>query len=435
MENNQTYRIMKVWTNICRFFLAVVFVFSGFVKSIDPLGTLYKIQDYLVAFGMPDAFPESLIYFGAVLLGVVEFCLGIYLFFGIRRRITPRIILLLMSFMTPLTLWLAVSNPISDCGCFGDAIVLTNWETFWKNVLLLVASISVFKWRKSIFPLVSIRFDWLIALYSWVYIFGIITYSSWNLPIFDFRPYHVGANIPEGMEIPEGKEPTLYETRFILQKNGEEKEFTLENYPDSTWTFVDSKTVVKKLGYEPPIHDFSMITQEDGVDITNEVLNDEGYTFLLVAHQLNVADESSVDLINELYDYCLEHTYKFYCLTSSPDEDILEWQERTGAEYPYVIMDNITLKTMIRSNPGLILLKQGTVINKWSVNNLPDEYQLNDALENLPIGQLEKNSLLHKVAWVFAWFVFPLVLVCLIDQIWERRNRKKLVTVNENQNQ
>ena len=146
-----------------------------------------------------------------------------------------------------------------------------------------------------------------------------------------------------------------------------EKEFSLENYPDSTWTFVDSKTVVKKQGYEPPIHDFSIIRQEDGEDITEEVLNDEDYTFLLVAHQLNQADDSTIDLINELYDYSVENDYKFYCLTSSTDEDIEDWQERTGAEYPFCLMDNITLKTMIRSNPGLMLLKNGVVINKWSV--------------------------------------------------------------------
>ena len=151
MENNpSTYRFIKIWTTACRFLLAGVFIFSGFVKAIDPLGTLYKIQDYLLAFGFPDVFPESFLYLLSVLLACVEFCLGTYLFFGIRRRITPRLILLMMSVMTPLTLWLAVDDPISDCGCFGDAVVLSNWETFWKNVVLLVASVSIFKWRRCI---------------------------------------------------------------------------------------------------------------------------------------------------------------------------------------------------------------------------------------------------------------------------------------------
>ena len=299
-------------TTVCRFVLAVVCIFSGFVKAIDPLGTQYKIQDYLDAFGWTDVFPESIPFIAAALLGMLEFCLGVYLFFGIRRIIAPRAVVAVMAIMTPLTFWLALDNPVSDCGCFGDAVVLTNWETFGKNVVLLVMSLVVLKWRKRIFPLATTRFDWLIALYGFLYIFCMTIYCYRHLPVFDFRPYYVGADIRQGMEIPEGKEPTEFETRFVLQKDGVEKEFTLENYPDSTWTFVDSRTVVKKKGYEPPIHDFSMIRYEDGEDITEQVLADERYTFLLVAHQLEQASDSRIDLINELYDYCLEYGYAFY---------------------------------------------------------------------------------------------------------------------------
>lgn len=424
-NNPSTYRFIKIWTTACRFLLAGVFIFSGFVKAIDPLGTLYKIQDYLLAFGFPDVFPESFLYLLSVLLACVEFCLGTYLFFGIRRRITPRLILLMMSVMTPLTLWLAIDDPISDCGCFGDAVVLSNWETFWKNVVLLVASVSIFKWRRCIFPLITVRFDWLIALYSWVYIIVMAIYCSWYLPVFDFRPYHIGADIRKGMEIPEGARPTVFETRFVLSKDGEEREFTLDNYPDSTWTFVDSKTVVKKQGYEPPIHDFSMMNVEDGEDITEQVLSDKNYTFLLVSHQLGLADDTQIDLINELYDYSLEYGYAFYCLTSSSDEDILKWKDNTGAEYPFCLMDNITLKTMIRSNPGLILLKEGKVIRKWSVNNLPNEYDLTDSLDRLPIGYTNEHSLMYKVLLVIAWFVFPLFFFCMSDLMWERYKKRQ----------
>ena len=397
------------------------------------MGTCYKIQDYLIAFGWVNLIPEALIFLASVLLACVEFCLGAYLFFGIRRRITPRMILLIMSLMTPLTLWLAIANPITDCGCFGDAVVMSNWETFGKNVLLLAAAISVCKWRRCIFPLVTIRFDWLIALYSWLYIIVTVIYCHWNLPIFDFRPYYIGADIRQGMEIPEGKEPPVYETRFILQKDGKEQEFTVDQYPDSTWTFVDSYMVQTKDGYEPPIHDFFMIRQDDGEDITDQVLNDTSYTFLLVSHQLSEADDSSIDLINELYEYTLDHGYAFYCLTSSSfDEDIERWQDRSGAEYPFVVMDNITLRTMIRSNPGLILLKEGKVVNKWSVNNLPDEYQLNGRIENLPIGMPPQQSVGNKILRTVAWFFLPLLLICLVDLVWERRNGRKQLKMKDN---
>ena len=395
MESKQLHSIIGIWTNACRFLLAVVFIFSGFVKAVDPLGTQYKIQDYLEAFGWAASVPAFLPFLASILQAMVEFCLGVYLLFGIRRRMTTLFVVLIMGVMTPLTLWLALSNPISDCGCFGDAVTLTNWETFGKNVFLLIAAASVFE-----------------------------------LPVFDFRPYHIGADIRKGMEIPEGAKPTVYETRFILQKNGVEKEFTLENYPDSTWTFVDSQTIVKEQGYEPPIHDFSIIRQEDGEDITDEVLDDDNYTFLLVAHQLSQADDSTIDLINELYDYSVEHGYQFYCLTSSPDSDIEDWQERTGAEYPFCLMDDITLKTMIRSNPGLMLLKNGVVINKWSVNSLPDEYVLTDRLEKLPLAQINEKTFSHKVVLVLAWFVFPLLFFSMVDVIWEHFHRKKKLKEN-----
>ena len=431
MENDKQHKIIGVCTTVCRFVLAGVFIFSGFVKAIDPLGTQYKIQDYLDALGLTEAFPDFFPFLASVLLGMMEFCLGVYLFFGIRRIIAPRAVVAVMTFMTPLSLWIALYNPVSDCGCFGDALVLNNWETFGKNVVLLAMSLVVLKWRKRLFPLVTIRFDWVIGLYGFLYIFCMTIYNYRELPIFDFRPYHIGSNIKLGMEIPEGEEPTVYETRFVLQKDGLKKEFTLENYPDSTWTFVDSKTVVKEKGYEPPIHDFSMINYEDGEDITEQVLANEGYTFLLVAHQLQLADDSKIDLINELYDYCLEQGYGFYCLTSSSDDEILKWQENTGAEYPFCLMDNITLKTMIRSNPGLMLLKKGVVVNKWSVNHIPDEYQLIGPLDTLPMGEVGQQSFVYKTFQVIAWFIFPLIFICFADLMLERFRKKQLRLENE----
>lgn len=431
LENKGQHRIIRFWLNVCRFSLSVVFIFSGFVKAVDPLGTQYKIQDYLIAFGWADAFPDFVTFLVAVLLGIVEFCLGVYLFFGIRRIITPRALVLIMSFMTPLTLWLAIDDPITDCGCFGDAIQMSNWQTFGKNVLLLVASVTVLKWRKLIFPLVTTRLDWSIGLYGFLFVMGVTCYCYYKLPIFDSRPYYIGANICEGMKIPEDKKATVYETRFIMQKDGEEKEFLLDNYPDSTWTFVDTRLVVKEKGYEPPIHDFSIVRQEDGEDITDTVLEDANYTFLLVAHQLENADDSSIDLINELYDYSLENGYSFYCLTSSSDEDILKWQNSTGAEYPFCLMDNTTLRTMIRSNPGLILLQKGTILNKWGVNDIPNEYQLYGKLDELPLSKVN-NPLTYRILMVILWFVGPLFLICVGDLAWERRKKKKQLLEQQN---
>lgn len=428
MESKKIHIAIVVWVNICRFFLAGVFVFSGFVKANDPLGTVYKIQDYLEAWGLMAYTPFAVPYLMAMCLGILEFALGFYLFFGIHRRVAPSLVLALMSFMTPLTLWLAIANPISDCGCFGDVLVLSNWETFLKNVVLLVMAVSLYRWRKTlIVKLVTHKVDWLVALYGIVFVIFYTIYSIKELPVFDFRPYYIGADIRAGMEIPEGKKPTVYETTFIYSKEGVEKEFTIDNFPtDSTWTFVDSRTKVKEKGYEPPVQNFSIMSYEDGSDLTDEILDDKGYTFLLVAPYLSEADESGMDLINEVFDYSMEHGYRFLCLTSSSDESIAAWQEDTGAEYPFALADDITLKTMVRSNPGLMLLKEGVILNKWSSENIPDEYQLYDSLDKIPLGKLEVKSVAHKLLGLTIWFVAPLFLLSMADLLWLKwRSRKQ----------
>lgn len=420
--------ITTVWANACRFLLAAVFLFSGFVKANDPLGTVYKLQDYLTAWGMASFVPGLLVDAAALVIGVFEFVLGFYLLFGIHRRFTPTLVLMVMACMTPLTLWLALTNPISDCGCFGDAVILTNWQTFSKNIVLLVAAVSLFRFRSVGFrKLVSDKTDWLVALYGVVFIIFYAVYCIRQLPVFDFRPYHIGMDIRQGMTLPEGEKPTTYETTFVYARNGQEREFTLDNFPtDSSWVFVRAKTKVKEQGYEPPIHDFSIRSADDDSDLTDEILNDSSYTFLLVAPWLKQADEAGIDLINEVYDYSREHGYRFLCVTASGEQDIAAWQDNTGAEYPFALMDETTLKTMIRSNPGLMLLKKGVILQKWSTNNLPDEYELNAPLEQLPMGRLNPKTVAHKVTVLAAWFVGPLAFLTLCDLAWLRwRNRRR----------
>lgn len=421
MKTEKKHIIQKVWVNACRFLLAVLFIFSGFVKAVDPLGSFYKIQDYLTAFGMLSWFPTYLPLFLAIILSAVEFGVGIFLFFGIRRKIASTLALLLMGVMTPLTLYLALANPVSDCGCFGDAWVLTNWQTFGKNILLLIAAISVFKGWKQIIRFITMKMEWMVSMYTFLFVFVLSFYCLENLPILDFRPYKIGVNIKSAMEVPEGAKPSEFESRFVLEKNGERREFTLDNYPDSTWTFVETRTLLKEKGYEPPIHDFSMMSMETGEDITDSVLLDKGYTFLLVAHRIEEADDSDIDLINEIYDYSVEHGYGFYALTSSSDNEIELWRERTGAEYPFCQMDDITLKTIVRSNPGLLLIKDGTILNKWSDNQLPDEYVLTDSLDKLELGMQKQENNLYTIGYVLLWFIIPLMLVIGVDILFIKR--------------
>lgn len=407
----------KIVVNICRLALALTFILSGFVKAVDPLGTQYKINDYLEALGLQMLVNDTLTLLVSVLLSAAEFGIGICLAFAIRRRTVSKLTVAMLVFMTMLTLWLAVANPISDCGCFGDAVKLTNWQTFWKNIVLTACAVTV-AWQ----PLDMMRFisrtnQWIVINFSAVFILAISGYSLYLLPQFDFRPYHIGANIRQGMEIPKDAEQPQFETTFILEKNGERKEFTTDNYPDSTWTFIDSKTVQTSEGYVPPIHDFSIET-EQGDDITEEVLNDKGYTFLLIAPHLENADDSRLDRINEIYDYSQEYGYRFYCLTASGEKARKRWRAMTGADYPYCTTDEITLKTIIRSNPGLVLIKDGTVINKWSHNDMPDEEMLADRLENTETGRMPENSTTGKIVTIINWFLLPLILLTMADRLW-----------------
>ncbi len=407
----------KVLVNICRLVLAVTFILSGFVKAVDPLGTQYKLNDYLEAMHLGDLVPQTVTLMGSIALSTVEFCIGIFLLFVIYRRLTSRLALLVMSIMTVLTVWIYMADPVSDCGCFGDAVVLTNGQTLLKNIILLACAVIV-AWK----PLDMLRFishtnQWIVINYSVLFILFVAGYALYDLPQFDFRPYHVGANIKEGMEVPEGAEQPQFETTFIMEKNGERREFGIDNYPDSTWTYIDTRTVQTKQGYVPPIHDFSITTPE-GEELTEEILNDKGYTLLLISPHLEDADDSQFDLINQIYEYAEDNDYPFYCLTASGEQGISRWRDITGAEYPFALTDETTLKTIIRSNPGLLLLKDGTVIRKWSHNRLPDEYALNQPLEKLELGQLPEDSVPGKIVVILLWYVLPLLVLTIADRLW-----------------
>lgn len=405
--------------NICRLILAGVLIFSGFVKAVDPLGTQYKIHDYLTALSLERLLPDWVTLTLSVGLSALEFTLGICLLFVIQRRLVTRLTVVLMIIMTFLTLWLAVANPISDCGCFGDAVHLTNWQTFWKNILLLSCAVVAALWPLRMMRLISETNQWIVVHYTILFIVFVSLYCLYTLPLFDFRPYHVGTDIAEAMAIPDDAEQPEFETTFIMEKDGQRKEFTLDDYPDSTWTFVDARTVQTRQGFVPPIHDL-MMEDAEGNDLTEDIISRRGYTFLLVAPHLEAASDRHFGDIEQLYEYAQEHRYPFYCLTASGNAARMEWQDRTGAEYPFLTTDEVTLKTIVRSNPGLLLLKDGVIQQKWSHNALPviEQGQTSYPLEQQPFGQLATTSVTRKVVSLFLWFVLPLFLLTLADRTW-----------------
>lgn len=363
-----------MWKNILihfsRIFTGATFVFSGFVKAVDPVGGAVKFDDYFQAFHIEGLMSLSMPF--SIGLATLEFMIGIFLVLNIFPRRTSVVAFIFMVFFTILTLGLAIFNPVSDCGCFGDAIKLTNWQTFWKNIIILFFATSLFLLRRQISSPFSKARQMTIYFVMLFYILGIAGYSLQHLPLIDFRPYSTGTHIPSGMTIPEDAPEPKYKTTFILEKDGERKEFTEDNYPyeDSTWVFIESKTEVIREGYQPPIQDFVLQHPERG-DITDQLMNKENPLFLLISPKVGGITEDQAMKLAEFQQSCREQDHDFHIVTSSTTREIESFNAQTPTEFSFLFGDETNLKTIVRSNPGMLLIVDGTIAGKWHYNDLP----------------------------------------------------------------
>jgi uncharacterized membrane protein YphA (DoxX/SURF4 family)/peroxiredoxin len=356
---------MKIIVQIARVFVAITFIFSGFVKLVDPLGSAYKFEEYFGAdvlnleFLIPYALPF------AILLIIVEVLLGVLLLIGFKPKFTTLSLLGITLIFLFLTWYSAYYNKVTDCGCFGDAITLTPWETFYKNILLIVLiALLVFK-TDIIKPVFSLKISKVITFGS-LFVFLFITYYVLvHLPLIDFRAYAVGKNIPEGMIYPEDAKKSVYKDTWIYSVNGEEKEYTTEEKP---WeidgaTFVDRKTKVIEKGYELPIHDFSM--EKNDVDFTDLLMQKEKL-MLIVMYNLQKTDKEALKNIKELSTKARQNGYDVYAFSSSPIEEYESIKEAFQLDLELLFCDETTLKTIIRANPGIVTLNKGTITGKWN---------------------------------------------------------------------
>lgn len=401
--------ITRVFLVLCRLAIGVLFTFSGFVKAIDPLGSTYKFMDYFEAFGMTFLSPIAL-YLG-ILLAAAELVIGLCMLMGIRMKATSWAGFIFMVFFTVLTFFLAVFNPVSDCGCFGDAIKLTNWQTFFKNLILLPITGIILWGRNKYVGVAHPGLEWLYVIAFFVGSFFLSSYCYKHLPLLDFMPYYVGQNIPKAMEVPEGAVKDEFRTVLIYEKDGVQQEFTDADFPwqDTTWTFIDSKSVLVTKGYEPPIYNFSITHPEEG-DITEEILQKE-YAFLLVAPKIEDSNWEDLNRIKEVANYAVNHEYTFVGLTSSTQGQAGNFVSENGLGFEFCSTDATTLKSVVRSNPGLALLYKGTIIGKWSARDIPPvEYFENNMLStNInTLRQHSENNLTR--AWI-AGGILVLVLL------------------------
>jgi hypothetical protein len=359
---------MKILRTISRVIIGLVFIFSGVVKAIDPLGSAYKFHDYFQAFNL--GFLNTLSLALAIVLCTAEFLAGFSVLTGFRFKTGMLGIFILLLIFTPVTFILALTNPVSDCGCFGDAIHLTNWQTFGKNLVLFVLFFVLYSGRGYIKSSLASKTEWTIIASSATLFILFCLINLRYLPVIDFLPYKTGVKIAEKMEIPEGVPADQYQTTFIYEKNGEKKEFNLTNYPagDTSWKFIDQKSVLIKKGYTPPIHDFSL-TSLNGEDLTQKVLTFNGYTLLMISKKLTEAGQKYLSAGFKLGKFCSDKGINFYVLTSSGKDEAGVYDNGLT----FCTVDETTLKTMMRANPGYILLRDGKILKKWSWANVPKE--------------------------------------------------------------
>lgn len=351
-----------------RIFIGVVFVFSGFVKAVDPLGFAYKIQDYLMAFHLPWLVPASIVF--AVLVNLAEFLIGFVVLFGVRMRLFSWGTLLFMIFFTPLTLYLALKNPVHDCGCFGDFLIMTNWETFYKNLVFLTFALIVFSYRTRFYD--RMIPNWIknfIIFIGVVIALGIEGYALRYDALLDFRPWKVGNRIAD-LVVPTMEKS---EIKLVYKNNttGKEELYTAETLPyqDSVrWanlTFVEQRKTVVEPFKEAPIHDF-IIASPTGENITDQVINIPDYHFLIIAYDLEATNMKSFEALNLFAQKCGADSVSIVCITGSAPSEIEKFSKEVSPKFPIYSADATALKTIIRSNPGILLLRNGYIVDKWA---------------------------------------------------------------------
>jgi len=421
---------MKIILFISRVLAGSVLLVSGLVKANDTLGFSYKMEEYFSAdvLNMEFLIPYALAF--SVLVCVAEIVLGLALIVGLKMKITSYLVLLLTVFFAFLTFYSAYFDKVNDCGCFGDAIKFTPWQSFIKDIVLMIFILPVFMARKSISLnnaeedkryfissmifialFSSIILDWAFPIYfSLVFflltllakkftsgktqsalILGISillpvffvfhTYS--HLPIKDYRPYAVGKNIAEQMVVPEGVQENVYESILVYRNENtdEEKAFNQSNYPwqDSSWVWVSTENKLLIKGYEPPVHDF-VISDADGYELQDDILAEEAYVLLVVFYDIEKANASAMKKVNKFVEDAENDGIYVYGLTASSYDQVEDFKLENQVPITFYSADETMLKTTVRSNPGIILLKKGTVVGKWHYNDLPEFLELKKSL-------------------------------------------------------
>ena len=409
-------RISLIIVTIARLLLALTLLFSGMAKGIDPVGGGLKMEEYLRTFGLSGLRPYATTL--SLLLNSFEFTLGALLLMGVWRKLTAWLALLFMGIMTLISLYLALFNPIADCGCFGDALHLTNWQTFAKNVPLLLSAIIFFCYKHRIKPLFRSKRSTLVMVA--LALGGILFFNYRNLrylPIMDFRPFKVGASLQDLVLVPDGAPQDEYEYAFIYEKNGVKQTFLMDSLPDDSWNYVERHEQLVRKGYRPPVADFALFSE--GREVTDLILHNSGPMIWILSPNWHDANRSVAGRINRLYETASAKGILVFAVSGSDPTNVERWRNATAAKYNNILLDATTVKTIIRSNPGLMFVENGVIRSKESAFAIPTSNTSLDRFIDRSFSENRNITLraLFALAPLLIW-----VLCVLLAFLLPRRN-------------
>ena len=372
---------MKVLVGVSRIFVGVLFIISGLIKLNDPVGFSFKLGDYFApeVLNLPFLEPYALVI--AILVVILEVLLGVMLIVGYAKKFTLWSLLLMIVFFTFLTFYSAYFNKVTDCGCFGDALKLTPWESFSKDVVLLILILFLYKGSRYIQPFFSKGVRSISVFISLILCLWLGLHVLEHLPVIDFRAYKIGTNITKGMQTPANAPRAVYQYNWSFDVNGQQK--TVINRgedPKIDGTLLGVETSVLQKGYEPPIHDFSI--ERDGTDYTTQMLEEE-HLLVVIAYNLNVAQNEGFIAIKEATDSAIKKGYTVIGISASSTSETEKLAAKYDLDFKFYFCDMTALKTIIRSNPSIIRLEKGTILQKLHFNDV-DQLKLK-ALKNISL--------------------------------------------------
>lgn len=416
---------------LLRFVVGGVFVFSGFVKAIDPWGSVYKFGEYLTAFGLSDF--DGLLLMMAVAVATAEFMLGVFTVVGAYRRFAPVAMLLMMAAMLPLTLYLAVSDIVGNCGCFGDAVVMSNWAAFWKNVALTLGICYLVRYNKKVKNLYGFAVQWIVGFLSLAYALLIAFAGYYYQPLIDFRPYTVGSVLKQNAGDKDAESRDEGENYvFVYEKGGERRDFSIDSLPDASWTFVDRHIKPDVLaGNHSESDDLHIAILDKDFQPADSVILTEGEQLLFLFPDMKDVGVSYTYLINEMYDYAQSHGISVIGITSASEAELDEWNDLSMASYELYHADDSQIKMLARGNPAVVYLKDGKIEWKRTLQSMSmDVISADEDMDSLA-SDFDARKWLGGLTCTYIAAMLLLLIINRTHLLWKIRQKRRVKKENK----